>query len=129
MKEYMMIFRNEKANVHATLPEEQMKAVMQQWQNWIGGLAAKGTYSGTNRLLPEGKTIKPGNIITDGPYAEGKEVVGGYLVVKANSLDEAVELAKSCPGLTTGHTVEVRSVMNIDQDSKSKTFLAEKEYA
>ena len=129
MKEYMMIFRNENVDIHKQMSEEQMKSVMQQWQNWISGLAAKGNFSGTNRLLPEGKTIKPGNVITDGPYAEVKEVVGGYLIVKANSLDEALTMAKSCPGLQTGGSVEVRSVMNIDSDTKSKTFLAEKEYA
>lgn len=129
MKEYMLIFRNEKVNVHAELPEEQMKAVMQQWQKWIGDIAAKGQFGGTNRLLPEGKTIKPGNVITDGPYAEVKEVVGGYLIVKAKSIDEAINLAKSCPGLLTGGNVEVRGVMSIEVDAKSKNFLGEKELA
>ena len=129
MKEYMLIFRNEKADVHAEMPEEQMKAVMQQWQKWIGDIAAKGQFAGPNRLLPEGKTIKPGNVISDGPYAEVKEVIGGYLIVKAKSLDDAVAVAKSCPGLLTGGNVEVRSVMSIDVDAKSKNFLGEKELA
>jgi len=126
MKEYMMLFRNEKNEGGRPPSAEQMQAVMKQWQTWIKGIAAKGKYSGTNRLLSEGKTLKPGNAITDGPYAEGKEVVGGYLIVKANSLDEAVEMAKSSPNIIYGGNVEVRSVMSIDEDPDSNNFLAEK---
>ena len=95
MKEYMMLFRNEKSEGGPAPLAEQMQTVMKQWQTWIKGIAANGKYSGTNRLLSEGKSLKPGNAITDGPYAEGKEIVGGYLIVKADSLDEAVEMAKS----------------------------------
>ena len=126
MKEYMMLFRHEQNEESEVPPSEQMQALMKQWQTWIKGIAAKGQYNGTNRLLSEGKTLKPGNAITDGPYAEGKEIVGGYLVVKANSLDEAVEMAKSCPNLLYGGNVEVRSVMSIDYDTNSNNFLAEK---
>jgi hypothetical protein len=53
-------------------------------------------------------------------------MIGGYLIVKANSLDEAVEAAKSCPNLLYGGNVEVRAVMAIDSDAKSGTFLNEK---
>ncbi|MEO5572519.1 MAG: YciI family protein [Bacteroidia bacterium] len=126
MKEYMMIFRNEKNEGTEKPSAEQMQMVMKQWQNWIGGIAEKGNYSGTNRLLSEGKTIRPGKAITDGPYVEAKEVVGGYLVVKANSLDEAVEMAKSCPGLQYGGNVEIRSVMPIEYNPASENFLNEK---
>lgn len=52
-------------------------------------------------------------------------MIGGYLVVKAETLDEAMEMAKSCPGLTYGGSVEVRSVMNMDADTGSSTFLRE----
>lgn len=123
MKEFMMIFRNEKQPAGEMPSAEQMQAVMKQWQNWIGGIAAQGKYSGTNRLYSEGKTIKPNNVITDGPYAEVKEMVGGYLIVKANTLDEAVEMAKSCPNLIYGGNVEVRNVMPIEYDPKSEKFL------
>jgi hypothetical protein len=126
MKEYMMIFRHETMERSQAPSTEQMQAVLQQWQTWIKEIAANGKYSGTNRLLSEGKSLKPGNSITDGPYAEGKEIVGGYLIVKADSIDEAVELAKSCPNLIYGGSVEVRSVMPIDSDNNSNNFLAEK---
>lgn len=126
MKEYMMLFRNEKNESGQAPSAEQMQTVMQQWQTWIKGIAANGKYSGTNRLLSEGKTLKPGNAITDGPYAEGKEIVGGYLIVKASSFDEAVEMAKSSPNLIYGGNVEIRSVMSIDDDTNSNNFLAPK---
>jgi hypothetical protein len=124
MKEYMMIFRNENKNEKPT--EEQMNAMTKDWRTWISGIAEKGKYSGTNRLLPEGKTIRKNKVITDGPYVEGKEMIGGYLIVKANSLDEAMEIARTCPGLNTGGVVEVRGVMAIDYDTRSKNFLEEK---
>jgi len=123
MKEYMMLFRNEKMDQVPSA--DQMKMVMQQWQSWITGIAEEGKYSGTNRLLPEGKTIKPNNVVTDGPYLEAKEMVGGYLIVKAGSLDEAMKMAASCPGLLYGGNVEIRAVMRIDNDPASANFLNE----
>ena len=75
--------------------------------------------------MSEGKTIH-GNVITDGPYMEGKEMIGGYLIVKANSLDEALSMAQTCPGLAMGGKVEVRTIMAIDDDPNSNQFLAER---
>ena len=100
-----------------------MTAVMSEWQNWLKAIATSGKFGGTNRLYPQGKTLKPGNIVIDGPYAEVKEIVGGYLLVKAASLEEAVEMAKSCPNLVYGGNVEVRAVMPIDNDPASTNFL------
>jgi hypothetical protein len=125
MNEYMMIVRNEKMEGGEMPSAEQMKQVLKQWQTWIKEIAANGKYSGTNRLLAEGKTLKPGNVITDGPYLEAKEIVGGYVIVKASSLDEAVEIAKKCPNLMYGGNVEVRSVMSIVDDPSSEAFLNE----
>ena len=122
MKEFMMIFRNEPPT--GEMPnEEQMTAVMNHWQDWIKSLATKGNFSGTGRLLPEGKLLRPGQVITDGPYAEVKEMVGGYVIVKADSFDKAVELARECPNLAYGGSVEVRSMMTIEMDPKSADFL------
>ena len=121
----MMLFRSERSQNAEPPSKEQMQAVMKQWQTWIKGIAQKGHFSSTNRLLSEGKTIKSNNSISDGPYAEVKEVVGGYLNVKANSLEEALELAKGCPGLQMGGSVEVRAVMNIDANPDSRNFLDE----
>jgi len=115
MTEFMMIFRNEyMPNFKPSA--EQMQASIKEWQDWMGGIAAQGKFSSTNRLSSVGsKVLKPNNVITDGPYAEVKEIIGGYLVVKANSMDEAVELAEGCPILKIGGHVEVRLVIPMGQ--------------
>ena len=59
----------------------------------------------------EGKTVAPDGMITDGPYAEVKEVVGGYVFVKATSLEEAIDMTTGCPMFDHGGTVEVRKIM------------------
>jgi hypothetical protein len=125
MKEFIMFFRHEQPDAEPS--QEQMQEVLKQWQRWIKGIAQKGNYSSTNRLLFEGKTLKQNNVITDGPHMEAKEMIGGYLIVKTNSLDEAVELAKTCPSLIGGNgIVEVRALMPIDSNLDSDNFLNKK---
>jgi hypothetical protein len=113
MTEFMMIFRNDYNPSFKPSPE-QMQASIKQWQDWIGGIAAQGKFLSTNRLGFEGKTLKPNNVIADGPYAEVKEIVGGYILVKATNIDEAMKLAEGCPILNIGGHVEVRNVLKIN---------------
>lgn len=113
MKEFMMIFRTEKNDNPKPSPE-QMQVMVQQWQDWIGGIAAQGKFVATNALGGEGKTIQKGQPVTDGPYAEVKEIVGGYMIVTAENIDDAVELSRGCPTLAIGGSVEVRDVMVFD---------------
>ena len=113
MKEFMMIFRNEKSDAPKPSPE-QMQAMVKQWQDWIGGIAAQGKFVSTNALGFEGKTVQANALVTDGPYAEVKEIVGGYIIVKADDLDAAVKLSYGCPTLAMGGKVEVRDVMVFD---------------
>lgn len=110
----MMIFRTEKMDNSRQTPEE-MQAVMQVWQDWIGGIAAQGKFVSTNGLNTNGKTVTADGVITNGPYAEVKEIVGGYILVKAENLDEAVKLSEGCPILSipTGK-VEVRGITVFD---------------
>ena len=115
-----MIFRHDSETEPSA---EAMPVAMQQWQAWISDIAKQGKFSGTNRLLPEGKTLKPNNVVTDGPYVEAKEMLGGYVIVKTDSFEDAIKIAKSCPNLLYGGNVEVRSVMSIDSNPTSKTFL------
>jgi hypothetical protein len=110
MKEFMMIFRHTPNPAFQPTPE-QIQANIKQWQDWIGSIAAQGKFKSTNRLGFEGKTLKPNNVITDGPYAEVKEIVGGYIIVKALSLDDALTLAEGCPILQVDGHVEVRNIM------------------
>ena len=113
MKEFMMIFRNDKDRPMPT--KEQMQASIKMWQDWIGGIAAQGKFVATNALGFQGKTLHANNTITDGPYAELKEIVGGYIIVKAKNIDEAIQLAEGCPTLLTGGKVEIRDVMIIEK--------------
>jgi len=110
MNEFMMIFRTENEDNAAPTPEE-MQEIMKIWQDWIGGIAAQGKFVATNALGTQGKTVTSGGVITDGPYAEIKEIVGGYMIVKAENLEEAFKLSEGCPilALPTGK-VEVRDV-------------------
>ncbi|HSQ44517.1 MAG TPA: YciI family protein [Ginsengibacter sp.] len=108
MKDFLFVFRG---NGTPDASPDEMQAMTKRWMDWIGGIAAQNKLGDRgNRLFPSGKVVKPDNIITDGPYSEIKESIGGYSIVKANSLEEAAELAKGCPGLTVGGTVEVREI-------------------
>jgi hypothetical protein len=113
MKEFMMIFRQTPVTDFQMSPE-QMQAEIKKWQDWIGGIAAQGKFVSTNQLGFEGKTLLPNKTITDGPYAEVKEIVGGYIIVKTNSIDDAVKLAEGCPIVLTGGHVEVRDIMKLN---------------
>jgi hypothetical protein len=111
MKDFLFLFRMNGAP--AGSPDE-MQAMTKRWMDWIGGIAAQNKLTDRgNRLFPSGKVVKPGNVITDGPYTEIKESIGGYSIVKANSLEEATELAKGCPGLSVGGSVEVREIQQM----------------
>ena len=104
-----MIFRNDKSMPKPS--PEQMQSMIKQWQDWIGGIASQGKFVATNALGFEGKTVNADATITDGPYAELKEIVGGYIIVKSDSLDDAMKLTNGCPTLLLGGKVEVRDVM------------------
>ncbi|GAA4274475.1 YciI family protein [Aquimarina gracilis] len=110
MKEFMFLFKGGDDAWDAKSPKEQEEH-MQLWQQWIGELAEQEKFIGGERLYTHGNTIHPGEMkVTDRPLAEGKELVGGYLVVKADSINEATEMAKGCPGLQWETSVEVREV-------------------
>jgi len=114
MKEYLFLFRGGDA-VRAEQSPEEMQKHMQKWGAWMQGLAKEGTLVGGLPLDKGGKVVeKAGEIITDGPFAEGKEVVGGYLIVKSDSLDGAVEISKGCPIFEHTGSVEVRELLSMD---------------
>ena len=90
---------------------EKMKNLAKKWQDWVGGIAAQGRLSGNGlRLSMEGKVLKAGGVITDGPFVEIKEKLGSFITVKAESLEEATTLAHGCPALDEKGSVEIRPV-------------------
>ena len=118
MKEFVFIFRNSD-NPNFKPSPEQMQEVMTSWMNWMGGIAAQNKLANNgNRLsMSIAKTVKPNNVITDGPYTEIKEFISGYIIVKAATIDEAIELAKDCPIIKIGGNVEVRGVVTQDDNT------------
>jgi hypothetical protein len=113
MKEFLLLFRDAPSAGPAPSPEE-LKNISKPWQDWIGGIAAQNKLANQgNRLGFEGATVRPANVVTDGPYAEIKEIVLGYTIVKTDSLEEAIDLAKGCPVLSIGGNVEVRAIVQM----------------
>ena len=115
MQEFLLVFRNDAAGSAYSPSPEQMQAMMKPWQDWMGSLAAQNKLvSSGNRLATEGRVIRPKKVITDGPYVELKEAIGGYIIIRAGSLDEAAELSKDCPILNSGGSVEIRALVPMD---------------
>lgn len=114
MKDFLLVFRADPGKMPKPSPEE-MQALAKRWMDWFGSMAAQNKLADRgNRLLPGvGKVVKPNNVVTDGPYMEIKESIGGYAIVKGNSFEDAVELAKGCPVYGYGGNVEVREIMTL----------------
>ena len=110
----MLIFRHEDGKKVAS--PEQLQIWMKQTMDWIGGIAAQNKFSGGNGLpFEDSRVVRPNNVVTNGPFGEIKETIGGYIIVKANSVDEAVEFAKGCPVLQgEDNSVEVRKIAKGD---------------
>lgn len=111
MNEYMLIFRHEDGQKVAS--PEQIQVWMKQTMDWIGGIAAQNKYVLGNGLPMEGaKVVGHDRVVTNGPFGDIKETIGGYVIVKGENIDEAVEFAKGCPILQgEGNTVEVRRIV------------------
>jgi hypothetical protein len=114
MDEFILIFRHQDGS--KLVSPEQMQVWMKQTMDWISGIAAKNQFSGGNGLpFDNARVVRPNNVVTNGPFGEIKETIGGYIIVRANNVDEAVEFAKGCPVLQgEGNSVEVRLVAKKD---------------
>ena len=108
--DYMLLFRGTDWQEHLS-PEERLK-VVSDWAAWFELLIQEGRCTGGHPLHPEGKVVsgKSGGLVTDGPFAESKEAIGGYFYLQVADMEEALEIAKHCPGLEYGCVVEVRPV-------------------
>ena len=111
MEKFMFIFQG---GISPDSSPETMQANMGKWMAWIDKLNKDGRYVSGEPLLPGGKKIT-GNAknVTDGPYTEGKEVVGGFFIVNAKDINEAVDLCKDYPDYENGGTIQVRQVMKM----------------
>jgi hypothetical protein len=114
MEKFMYLFRGGMSPEQMGSPEA-MQAHMQKWMQWMEGLGKKGILVGGEPLQGTGKQVNgKKKVVTDGPFAEAKEMVGGYLIVNAKDINEAVEISKDCPALEIEGHVEVRPVQKME---------------
>jgi len=115
MNEYILIFRNPKTGMEERPSPEEMQAMMRKWSDWMERIEMKNQLVNRgNQLGDEGRIIKPGKTILDGPFVEMKETIGGYIIVGANSLDEATVLCESCPIFDMGGQIEIRPLIKME---------------
>jgi hypothetical protein len=115
MEKFMYLFRGGENHAHNAQDSEAAQKNMQAWGAWMGDLAKKGIMVGADPLQPTGKVVSgTKKIVTDGPFVEAKEMVGGYLIVNANNIDEAVEFSKGCPIFAENGKVEVRPLQKME---------------
>jgi hypothetical protein len=114
MANFLFVYRGE-PDTRASFSPEEMQQIMQKWSTWIAEGFQKGwMLDAGDALKPEGRVVRgQKKLVTDGPFVESKEVLGGYSVIKADTLDAAAEFAKGCPILSTGGSVEVRQLAEI----------------
>lgn len=111
MKDFLLVFRRDVKEDIEQMSPEQMQAWMKLWMDWLGGLGAQNKLTSPgNRLASNGQVLRGNNVVTNGPYVEIKEALGGYSIIKAETIEEATELAKGCPILTVGGSVEIRPI-------------------
>jgi hypothetical protein len=108
ISEYLLLFRN--TGWYKNLSPEEIQRNMDRFTAWFEQLSSKGQFKGGGPLKHAGKIIAPGKAVTDGPFAETKEAIAGFFVIRADSLEQAIEIAHGCPGLQFGQTVEVRAI-------------------
>ena len=111
MSDFLYLYRG---GMSTERTPEQMQQNMQKWSTWLQELGAKGHLREQgNPLERTGKVVTKKTAITNGPYAEAKDLVGGYSMVQAKDLSEAAALAAGCPIFDNGGFVEVRPVMQM----------------
>ena len=112
MKDYLLLFRGGQVQ---SLSEAERNKHMEKWSQWIGSLAKEGKFVAGEPLGNESRVISGKKmVITDGPYAESKELVGGYLIIKAEDLKGATEISKGCPIYEVSGTTEIRDIHHMD---------------
>jgi len=113
MANFLFVYRGGNEDYARMTPDE-MQQEMQKWGAWIQEGMQKGwMLNPGDALTEEGRVVNAKKVVTDGPFVESKEIVGGYSVVQADTLDAAAQLAKGCPGLLTGGSVEIRPLAGL----------------
>lgn len=106
----MLIFRQNPEALQSAAPEE-IQANLGRWMTWLNDLAAQGKLAGGEQLTPNAKVVTNKQLVTDGPFTEAKEIVGGFVIINAENIEAALEIAKTCPNLEFEGSVEVRQIL------------------
>jgi hypothetical protein len=115
MSEFIFLYRTPEAERRERMgTPERAQQSMQMWMAWMRELEAKGHLKDRGQPLDgAGKVVRKGKVVTDGPYAETKDLVAGFTIIEAKDLDEAAALAAGCPILQGSGAVEVRPVLRL----------------
>ncbi|MBS0031757.1 YciI family protein [Chitinophaga sp. 22321] len=112
MKEFALLFRQPGFD-YSNLSADEMAVLRKKWADWAAVIVAEGRLVNNGiRLDTPGKVLKAGGILTDGPFVEVREILGSFVVILAESLDDATTVAHGCPVLDRGGSVEIRPVLN-----------------
>lgn len=109
---YLLLFRNSGPETHEHLSSTEREQLINRWNAWYNGLAAQGKALDGRPLELQTRVVSgPGGArVIDGPFAEAKEAIGGFVVVMASGREEATEIAQQHPGLAYGMVIEVRKM-------------------
>src|SRR5688572_26099030 len=111
---YLLFFRNTGPETHQHLSPEQRQQLVTRWNAWYDNLAAQGKAVEGQPLEIETRVVSGagGSRVVDGPFAEAKEAIGGYVKLMVSGLEEATEIAQRHPGLAYGLIIEVRATID-----------------
>ena len=109
---YLLLFRNSGPETHEHLLPDERAQLISRWNAWYDGLAAQGKAVDGRPLELETRVVSgvSGSRVIDGPFAEAKEAIGGYVMLMVGGRDEATEIAQRHPGLAYGLEIEVRQM-------------------
>lgn len=105
---YLLLFRN--TDWHEGLSPEEIQENLDRFTAWFKQLRNDGKFKGGGPLAYDRKIVTDRKAVVDGPFAETKEAIAGFLIIEADSLEQAVQIAQDCPGFKFGQTVEVRAI-------------------
>ena len=108
---FLLVFRETQPETYAAMSADERRAALRTWNGWLDGLVEQGRLLSGNTLAPAGRVVSgTGGRVTDGPFAEARETIGGYLLLVADDLDDATRIARQAPNVAYGMEVEVRPV-------------------
>jgi len=127
---YMLLYRTDEW--YNKLSQEELQKLINQNKAWLEGLTAQGKAKPGRALERKGAIVSGvnGHIVTDGPFAESKEAIGGYLVLDVETIEEAIAIAQSSPGLAYGGSIEVRPLAEeCPLDARARELAREEQLA